>query len=194
LPCPWLRLDGQHLPLKRIVEDLAPITSIFPGAPSKGTEAEAARQLAERLEDVRLAAAILAGAAEKAEAAIDATRYIRFVPLAAQRTWVRPLIAARQPLRAIIEDCAAFEDAIAGAGTSAAAPGNTSTDVGEPTVYPTIAAVEATRAAMPDERTQATIALVSKTIAVVSPCVEAVERGASVGSRSLITAIDRRLD
>jgi hypothetical protein len=39
-----------------------------------------------------------------------------------------------------------------------------------------IAAVESARAAMPDERTQATIAPVSKTIAAVSPCVEAVER------------------
>jgi hypothetical protein len=58
----------------------------------------------------------------------------------------------------------------------------------------TIAAVEAARAAMPDAKTQATIALVSKTIAAVSPCVEAVERGSSVGSRSFITAIDRRLD
>lgn len=95
---------------------------LLPDAPPTGAEAEAARQLAERLEDVRLAAAILGGAAEKAEAAIDATRYIRFVPLAAQRAWVRPLIAALQPLRAIIEDCAAFEDVVASAPIERASP------------------------------------------------------------------------
>jgi hypothetical protein len=78
----WLACNGQHLPLKRVVDELA---VMLPGAPVSGAEAEAARQLAERLDDVRIAAAILAGAAEKAELAIDATRYIRFVPIVAQR-------------------------------------------------------------------------------------------------------------
>ncbi len=45
-----------------------------------------------------------------------------------------------------------------------------------------------------DEKTRATIAIISRAIAAVNPCVEAVEREASVGSRSLNTAIDRRLD
>jgi hypothetical protein len=152
---------------------------------------QAARQLAERLEDLRLAAAILAGAAEKAEAAIDATRYTRFVPLVAQRAWVRPLIAARQPLRAIIEACGGFEDALAGAGESAAAHGNASPDVGEPAVHATVAAVEAARSAMPDVRTQATIALLAKTVAAVSPYDEAVGRGPSAAdSRCTLSALE----
>ena len=63
-----------------------------------------------------------------------------------------------------------------------------------PSASTTIAAVEAARAAMPDEKTRATIAIISRAIAAVNPCVEAVEREASVGSRSLSTANDRRLD
>jgi hypothetical protein len=108
----WLECDGQHLPLKRVVDELEPV--MLPGSPTTGAEAEAARELAERMDDVRIAAAILAGAAEKAELAIETTRYIRFVPIVAQREWVRPLIAARQPLQHVIESCAAFEDALAG--------------------------------------------------------------------------------
>src|ERR1700734_635407 len=93
------------------------------------------------------------------------------------RTWIDVEASpARQPLRSIIEDCAAFEDAIAGAGASATAPGNTSPDVGEPAVHATVAAVEAARAAMPDERTQETIVLLSKTAATVGPVMEAVGR------------------
>jgi len=141
---------------------------MLPGAPTTGAEAEAARQLAERLEDLRLAAAILAGAAEKAENAIDATRYIRFVPLAAQRAWVRPLIAAREPLRRIIEACAALEDALA--------PELDEHRAGAPPVHLTIAAVEAARAALPDEKTLASIAVVSKTIVAVWPYAEALDR------------------
>jgi hypothetical protein len=117
---------------------------------------DAPSETSARIEDLRLAAALLVGAASAAEAELAGAAF-----------------ATRAATRKVLRACRAFEAAVAGQA---------------------IAAVEAARAAMPDERTQATIALVSKTIAAVSPCVEAVERGASVRSRSLITAIDRRLD
>jgi hypothetical protein len=48
--------------------------------------------------------------------------------------------------------------------------------VGGPPVHPTVAAVEAARAAVPDKRRRETIALVAKTIAAVAPVMEAIER------------------
>jgi hypothetical protein len=124
-----------------------------------------------RVEDVRIAACLLVGAASAAEAELAA------------HAWSRGVLAAAGPLGKIIKACNELEAALA-------VPAH----LLSPATLKSIAAVEVARAAMPDERTQATIALVSKTIAAVSPCVEAAERGASVGSRSLITAIDRRLD
>jgi hypothetical protein len=124
-----------------------------------------------RVEDVRIAACLLVGAASAAEAELAA------------HAWSPGVLAAARPLGKIIKACNELEAALA-------VPAH----LLSPATLKSIAAVEAARAAMPDERTQATIALVSKTIAAVSPCVEAAERGASVGSRSLITAIDRRLD
>ena len=117
----WLERRGQRFPLKRVDElDLEPI--VLPGAPTTGAEAAAAQQLAERADDVRLAAALLHGAAAQADLAFNTTKYIPFLPLEAQRAWARPLIASRAPLLAIIKACDAFEDVFAGRceGTSPA--------------------------------------------------------------------------
>ena len=105
-----IQSDGRRFPVEL---DVDPVT--LPGAPTTGKEAEAARELAEVLDDVRLAAALLQAAATKASLAVAATPYIKFIPLAAQRTWVRPLIAACEPLLRISKACDAFEGAIAGA-------------------------------------------------------------------------------
>jgi hypothetical protein len=105
------------------------------------------------LEDLRLASAILLAAASAAEAEI------------ATHTWSPGVRAGASSVQGIIKACNAFETAIT-------AP----VHMPSATTRASIAAVEAARAAMPDERTQATIAVVSKTIAAVSPCVEAVER------------------
>jgi len=107
----WLERRGQHIPLKRVVDDLEPV--VLPGAPTTGAAAAHARAIAERLEDVRLAAAILAGAAEKAEATIISSPYTVWAPTLPSRAWAKPAVAAVPPLRQIIEACAAFEDAIA---------------------------------------------------------------------------------
>lgn len=115
----WLERRGQRFPLKRVDElDLEPI--VLPGAPTTGAEAAAAQQLAERADDVRLAAALLHGAAAQADLAFNTTKYIPFLPLEAQRAWARPLIASRAPLLAIIKACDAFEDVFAGRGQRAA--------------------------------------------------------------------------
>jgi hypothetical protein len=45
-----------------------------------------------------------------------------------------------------------------------------------PPVHPTVAAVEAARAALPDKRTRENLARIAKTIGAVSPIMEAVER------------------
>jgi hypothetical protein len=68
------------------------------------------------LEDVRIAAAVLAGAAEKAKLFITASAYAMWTPTIASRAWAKPAFAAIQPLRQIIESCAAFEDVFAGDG------------------------------------------------------------------------------
>jgi hypothetical protein len=130
------------------------------------------------VEDVRIAACLLVGAASAAEAELAA------------HAWSPGVLAAARPLGKIIKACNELEGALAGQ----ARPAVNTAHMPSPVTLKSIAAVEAARAAMPDERTQATIARVSKTIVAVSPCVEAVERGASVGSRSLITAIDRRVE
>jgi hypothetical protein len=83
---------------------------VLPGAPTTGAAVTHARSIIERLEDVRIAAAVLAGAAEQADLTIDASPYVAFVPILPARAWAKPAIAAVQPLRAIIEACAEFED------------------------------------------------------------------------------------
>jgi hypothetical protein len=84
--------------------------------PTSGPAAAHACAIADRLGDVRLAAAILAGAAEKAELAITASPYTMWTSAIPARAWAKPAVAAIQPLRQIIEGCATFEDAIAGGG------------------------------------------------------------------------------
>jgi hypothetical protein len=98
---------------RRIVEEVEP--NPLPGAPTMGAEAGAARWFAERLEDVRVAAALLQAAAEHVELAIlnEPSRFGRLVPA---QPWTRPVIAALEPLKRIGEACAAFEEAVAGAG------------------------------------------------------------------------------
>jgi hypothetical protein len=112
----WPARDGHRLPLKRIVDDLDPVASILPGAPTSGAVAAHARALAELLDDARIAAAVLAGAAEKAELAITVSPYRMWTSTIPSRAWGKPAVAALQPLRQIIEGCAAFEDAIVGGG------------------------------------------------------------------------------
>jgi hypothetical protein len=99
--------------------------------------------------DVMLAAALLAGAAVNAEEELSRTTG----PTRAE-------LATAGALAKIIRSCNELE-----AVNAAHMP--------SPATLATIAAVEAARAAMPDAKTQATIATVSKTIATVSPCVEA---------------------
>ena len=90
---------------------IGPVT--LPDAPTMGAEAGAAQWFAERLEDVRVAGALLPAAAEHVDLAVNTTRHIKFLPPEAQPRWVRRLIAAREPLQRIIEACAAFEDVLA---------------------------------------------------------------------------------
>jgi hypothetical protein len=49
---------------------------VLPGAPTTGAAVTHARSIIERLEDVRIAAAVLAGAAEQADLTIDASPYV----------------------------------------------------------------------------------------------------------------------
>lgn len=108
-----------------------------------------------RIEDVRLAACLLVAAASAAESEIASSG----VAGLAATHWSADALAAAGPLGKIIKAGIELEAAIT-------------------TMRASIAAVEVVRASMPDAKTQATIATVSKTIAAVSPCVEAVEREA----------------
>jgi beta-phosphoglucomutase-like phosphatase (HAD superfamily) len=108
--------------------DVDPV--VLPGAPATDAAAARARSIIERLEDVRITAVMLAGAAEQVDLTIDASPHVASAPILPTRAWAKSALAAVQLLRAIIEACAAFEDAIAGAGASPAAPGNTSPDRG----------------------------------------------------------------
>jgi hypothetical protein len=83
----------------------------------------------------------------------------------AAHAWSPGVLAAARPLGKIIKACNELEAALA---VPAHLP--------SPATLKSIAAVETARAAMPDERTHATIARVSKTIVAVGPCVEAIER------------------
>lgn len=105
-----------------------------------------------QVEDIRLAVAILAGAASAAEAEIAA------------HALPPGVLAAARPLGKIIKACNELEAALA---VPAHLP--------SPATLKSIAAIEAARAALPDARTQATIALVSKTHATVRQYSDAAE-------------------
>jgi hypothetical protein len=105
-----------------------------------------------RVEDVRIAACLLVGAASAAEAELAA------------HAWSPGVLATARPLGKIIKACNELEAALAGR------PAVNTAHLPPPSTLRTIAAVETARSAMPDERTQATIARVSKTI--VSTAIE----------------------
>jgi hypothetical protein len=91
-------------------------------------------------------------------------------------------MAAREPLRRIVEVCAAFEDAIAG-GAETALPSASalSAEVISPAVHLTVAA------AMPDDRTLATIV---DAAAAIGPCAEAFAKVASALKRFNVAGCD----
>jgi hypothetical protein len=114
------------------------------------------------LEDVRLASAILLGAASAAEAELAA------------HAWSPGVLAAARPLGKIIKACNELEAALA---VPAHMP--------SPATIKSIAAVEAVRASMPSAATRATIATVEaaqtafpdpKTMIAIDQAVAAVER------------------
>lgn len=109
-----VEINGRRFPM------IGPVT--LPGAPMTGAEGRLAREVAHRLEDVRIAAAMLCGAAEQAELTIanEPALFGRLVP--AQPS-TRPVIAALEPLKRIVQACDAFEDAIAGGGESSSVTG-----------------------------------------------------------------------
>jgi hypothetical protein len=152
----YLVRDGESVPLKR-VDELEPEPIIFPGAPTTGAEAAQAREIVDRFEDVRVAAAILAGAAAKAEDALDACLAVGFSRLSLDHAWATPARGAAQPLRRIAEACADFEAAIATPGERLVAEGE---------ACPDVAAVEALTSL--DARTKATIAAVEKTASIIA--------------------------
>jgi hypothetical protein len=92
-----------------------------------------------RVEDVRLAVAILAGAVSVAEAELAGAAF-----------------ATRAATRKVLRACRAFETAVAGPAIAAV---NTA-HMPSPSTLKTIAAVEAVRASMPSAATRATIATV----------------------------------
>ena len=169
--------EGEHMTNERAEMALsayipadAPDRVALAGAPTTGEAGEHARAIAERLGDMRVAVAILLGAAEKADSLISSRPefFGRLVPPSQARAR-----AAAQPLRRIIDACAAFEDALAAAGEGAP-PVEDSIDEGRLADEASIAAARAAGAILPDERTLAAIAVVSKTIAAVRPVAEAV--------------------
>jgi hypothetical protein len=127
-PAAWLERRGRHIPLKRVVDDLEPV--VLPGAPTTGAAAAHARAIVERLEDVQVAAAILAGAAEKAEIAITTSPYTAWALSLPSRAWAKPAVAAVPALRIIIEACAEFEGICASAAESQPSDGLPAMDSG----------------------------------------------------------------
>ena len=93
------------IPRLQVPVEVEPV--VLPGEPTTGAAGEHARSIIERLEDVRIVAVMLAGAATQADLTIDASPYAASAPT---RAWAKPALAAVQPLRAIIEACTAFED------------------------------------------------------------------------------------
>lgn len=139
----------------------------MPGAPTSGAAAADALAIAARLDDVRIAAAILAGAAEKAESLITSSPHTAWAPTIPTRAWAKPALAAVQPLRAIIEGCGAFEDAIASGPETPMLDANvqaTITGVAKTisAVRPVMAAVAASQASMPSRATLDAIAAIER--------------------------------
>jgi hypothetical protein len=180
----WLERSGGRVPLRRIDDYPVEITALA-AAPLTGEAAAVARNLAERLEDVRVAAAVLTGAAAHATIAIDG----RLMPSLSHLAWTGSARAAIEPLRRIVDACGDFEDALAKAGETSAPHGDWSPDVSAPPVRSAVAALETVGAAFPREETLATIAAVSKTIAAVRPYAQAVARGARAIAASSILPV-----
>ena len=116
-----------------------------------------------RVDDVRIAACLLVGAASAAEAELAA------------HAWSPGVLAAARPLGKIIKACNELEAALAGrpAVNTAHLPSAATlatiaaVEAVRAATRATIGLVEAARSAMPDAQTQATIANVSKSVAVV---------------------------
>jgi hypothetical protein len=133
----WLNAYGQRIPLRIVDTDEAltkylppdsPAAVALPGAPRAGAEAAQAREIADRLEDVRVACALLGGAAAQVLAAVDGR--LSASPLRS-RAWARPALAAVKPLRSIIEAADEFENALATPVEGLAAKGDASPDDGD---------------------------------------------------------------
>jgi hypothetical protein len=99
---------------------------------------DAPSETSARIEDLRLAAALLVGAASAAEAELAGAAF-----------------ATRAATRKVLRACRAFETAVAGPAVAAV-----NTAMPSPATLATIAAVEAVRASMPSAATRATIATV----------------------------------
>jgi hypothetical protein len=105
------------------------------------------------LEDVRLASAILLGAASAAEAELAA------------HAWSPGVLAAARPLGRIIKACNELEAALAGR----ARPAVNTAHMPSPSTRASIAAVSAVSAYMPSVRTRETIAAVASSISAFEP-------------------------
>ena len=103
---------------------------------------DAPSETSARIEDLRLAAALLVGAASAAEAELSGAAS-----------------ATRAATRKVLRACRAFEAAVAGPAIAAV---NTA-HLPSPATLETIAAVEAARASMPSAATLAAIAVVEAT-------------------------------
>jgi hypothetical protein len=105
------------------------------------------------LEDVRLASAILLGAASAAEAELAA------------HAWSPGVLAAARPLGRIIKACNELEAALAGR----ARPAVNTAHMPSPSTRASIAAVSAVSACMPSVRTRETIAVLPRRSRPLSP-------------------------
>lgn len=196
---------------RRIVDKPEPP---LPGAPTAGAETEVARGLADRLRDVRIAAAILCGVAEQAELTIanEPALFGRLVPA---RPWTKPAIAALEPLKMIVQACDAFEDAIAGPqilpndmrdipadiarSATFAVPIAKEDQIVDRRVTPGAgarSAASAPLAMLPDQMTREKVAKVLAAAEAVRPYIEAVDRLAPAlatieAARPYVQAIER---
>jgi hypothetical protein len=172
----WLERPAGRAPLKRI-DDHPTQVAALPCGPLTGEAAAVARGLAERIDDVRIAAAVLRGAAVKATIAIDG-RLLPPLPAGAGGR------AVLDPLRRIVDACGAFEDALAAAEEGSTVGGEDFEGARlrraayalDPHVALAVAEAEAVRASLPDRATRETIAVVARTIAAVRPSAEALAR------------------
>ena len=135
-----------------------------------GSDVVAGTSINARVEDVRLAVALLVGAASAAEAEIASSG----VAGRAATHWSPEALAAAGPLGKIIASCNAFEAAITApahmpsATTRASIAAVSAAHMPSPATLATIAAVEAVSATMPSAATRATIATVEAAQQAVS--------------------------